>query len=68
MEGDTMNVLSMTVSRSVEVLPWTPNIAFPDVGDLLPLAAACLASALGMALWLMTVSGYISKNRVRTAR
>jgi len=62
-----MNALSTTISRSMEVIPGTLDLGFPDVGDLLPFALVCLASILGTALWLITVSGYVSRHRIPTA-
>lgn len=62
-----MNMLSTTISRSMEAVPWTLNVALPDVGDLLPFAAVCLVSILCTALWLLAVSGHVSKARVRTS-
>jgi hypothetical protein len=59
-----MNVLSMTISRSMEAVPWTLDVAFPDVGDLLPFVAVCLVSISGTALWLLAVSRYVSKRKI----
>ena len=55
-----MNVLSTTISRSMEAVPWTLDVAFPDVGDLPPFAVVCLASLLCTALWLLAVSSHVS--------
>lgn len=63
-----MNLLSTTISRSMDAAPWTPDLVFSDAGNLLPLAAACLASVLCTALWLLAISGYVSQGRVRAAR
>jgi hypothetical protein len=63
-----MNLLSTTISRSMEALPWTPDAIFSDVGDLLPLLAVCFASILCTALWLLAVSSYVSKERVHVIR
>ena len=60
MAGAVMNVLSRTISRSMEAVPWTLDVAFPDVGDLLPFAVVCLASLLCTALWLLAVSSHAS--------
>jgi len=62
-----MDVLSMTISRSMEAVPWTLDVTFPDVGDLLPFIAVCLASMACTALWLLAVSGYVSRRKVRAA-
>ena len=62
-----MNVLSTTISRSMEAVPWTLDVAFPDVGDLLPFAAVCLASIVCTALWLLAVSSHVSRAKVHTA-
>ena len=63
-----MNMLSTTMSRSMDAVPWTWDTAFSDVGDLLPLAAVCLASVLCTALWLLAVGGYVSKGNVPALR
>jgi hypothetical protein len=62
-----MNVLSTTISRSMEAVPWTLDIAFPGLGDLLPFAVVCLASTLCTALWLLAVSSHVSNAKVHTA-
>jgi len=62
-----MNVLSTTISRSMEAVPWTLDVAFSDVGDVLPFVAVCLASVLCMALWLLAVSSYVSRAKVHAA-
>jgi hypothetical protein len=62
-----MNVLSTTISRSMEAVPGTLDIALPGVGDLLPFAAVCLASVLCTALWLLAVSSHVSNAKVHTA-
>ncbi|MCX5645870.1 MAG: hypothetical protein NTZ17_14510 [Phycisphaerae bacterium] len=62
-----MNVLSTTISRSMEAVPWTLDVVFPDVGDLLPFAAVCLASILCTALWLLAVSSHVSRAKANTA-
>jgi hypothetical protein len=62
-----MNMLSTTISRSMEAIPGTLDLAFPDVGDLLPFAAVCFASILCTALWLLAVSRHVSRAAVRTA-
>lgn len=59
-----MNVLSTTISRSMEAVPGTLDVAFPGVGDLLPLVAVCMASIVGMALWLLAVFSYVSSEKV----
>ena len=59
-----MDILSTTISRSMEAVPWTPDAAFSDVGDLLPFVAVCLASMACTALWLLAVSGYVSRRKV----
>lgn len=63
-----MGTLSMTVSRSMEAIPWTLDAAFPDLGDLLPFAAVSLVSILCTALWLLAVSGYVSKGKIHAMR
>lgn len=62
-----INVLATTISRSTEAVPWTLDVAFPDVGDLLLFAAVCLASILCTALWLLAVSSHVSRARAHTA-
>jgi hypothetical protein len=64
LEDDIMNMLSTTISRSMEAAPWTPDIAFPNVGDLLPFATVCIVSVLCTALWLMAVSRYVARHTV----
>jgi hypothetical protein len=68
LEDDIMNMLSMTMSRSMEAVPGALDIAFPDVGDLMPFVTACLVSVLCTALWLLAVSSYVSKRRVPATR
>jgi len=63
LEGDVMDILSTTISHSMEAVPWTLDVAFPDVGDLLPFIAVCLASMACTALWLLAVSGYVSRRK-----
>lgn len=60
-----MNILSTMVSRSLEAVPGTLDLAFPDLTDLLPFAAVCLVCIGGTALWLLAVSGHLSRHRVR---
>ena len=59
-----MNMLSTTISRSMEAIPWTSDLAFPDAGEVLPFVAVCLASILCTALWLLAVSSYVSYRKV----
>jgi hypothetical protein len=68
LEDDLMNSLSLTISRTMEALPGTPDLAFPDLGALLPFAAVCLASIVCTALWLLAVSSHVSRSKVRVSR
>jgi hypothetical protein len=63
-----MNLLSTTFSRTLESFPGPPSTAFPDLSDLLPFVAVCLGSMICTALWLLAVSGYVSRGRVGVAR
>ncbi len=63
-----MNLLSTTFSRTLESFPGPPSAAFPDVGDLLPFLAVCLGSMVCTALWLLAVSGYVSRGKAGVAR
>lgn len=63
--GDLMDMLSTTISRAAETIPGAPNVAFPDVGDLMPFFLVCLVSLAGTALWLLALGGYVSRRPVR---
>jgi hypothetical protein len=63
-----MNLLSTTFSRTLESFPGPPSAAFPDLGDLLPFLAVCLGSMVCTALWLLAVSGYVSRSKVGVIR
>jgi len=58
-----MDALSTTVSRSMEAVPWTQDLAGPEVDHLLPFALVCLVSVVCTALWLLAVSGHLSRRR-----
>ena len=58
-----MNLASAVGSRTMEALPWTLDLAFPDVGELLPLGLLCVGSILCMTLWLLAVSSHISRSK-----
>ncbi len=62
-----MNVLSATVSSAAETIPRTLDISLLDTANLLPFVAVSLVSLVGISLWLLAVSGYVSSRSVRTS-
>ena len=65
LEGTTMSLLPTITSTPMETAPWTLDVAFPDLGDLLPFAILCAGSLLCTAIWLLAVSRHACKARSR---
>jgi hypothetical protein len=61
-----MNVLPTIITPPMEAAPWTLDVAFPDLGDLLPFAILCAGSLLCTAIWLLAVSRHTGKNTRRS--